>query len=115
METTTRQTGGVRRLQLSGRLTADRHDERLPEIVRRLAGEGTTRLLLDLRHVSYMDSTCLGELIEACRSAERHGIRLCLVNLPPRVQRLLDMSHLARILPVRNRLDTDARAGGSAA
>ena len=115
METTTRRTGGTRLLQLSGRLTADRHDERLPDMVRRLVGEGTRRLVLDLRYVTYMDSTCLGELLEACHRAERQGAELCLINVPPRVQRLLDLSRLATLLSVRTRQDADDRAGGSAA
>jgi anti-anti-sigma factor len=98
METTTQQTGDVRMLHLNGRLTADRHDERLPDLVRRMVGQGARLLVLDLRSVSYMDSTCLGEFIQAHRSMGRCGGHLVLINVPPRVQRLLKLSRLTNVL-----------------
>ena len=100
METTTQGTGNVRTLHLSGRMTADRPDERLPETIRRMARQSAALelLVLDLRDVSYMDSTCLGEIVEASMSMRRRGGQLRLVNVPARVQHLLDISRLGGLL-----------------
>jgi len=98
MNTTTFQQGDERRVGLSGRMTADRHDEELPALARRVIGQGAHRIVLDLRDVSYMDSTCLGELIEACQTARELGAELQVTNVPPRVQRLLDISGLTMLL-----------------
>jgi anti-sigma B factor antagonist len=98
MQTTTFQHGDERRVGLSGRMTADRHDEELPVLARRVIGQGALRIVLDLRDVSYMDSTCLGELIEACQTARELGAELHVTNVPPRVQRLLDISGVTALI-----------------
>jgi len=100
MVTTTRHTHDASVLHLEGRLTAARPEERLPHRVQRLIDSGVRQLVLDLRGVSYMDSTCLGEIIEVAQTLRRFGGRLTLINIPPRVQRLFDISHV-----------TDAQAG----
>lgn len=106
MHTTTIRHGNERRLGLAGRLTADRHDEGLPDITRRMLGQGARRILLDMGGVSYMDSTCLGEIIAAYCAAEQCGAELRLINVPPRVRHLLDISGLATLF-----LDPAERGG----
>jgi len=98
MDTSIQRTGGLRMLHLCGRLTADRDDERLPDVVRRMVGEGARLVVLDLGHVSYMDSTCLGELLEVQKILERCRGYLVLINVPPRVRHLLNMSRLTDVL-----------------
>ncbi len=75
-------------------MTAERQDERLPRRVQRLIDKGVRRLILDLGGVSYMDSTCLGEIIEVSQTLKRNGGQLTMVNIPRRVQRLFDISHV---------------------
>jgi anti-sigma B factor antagonist len=115
MQTTTEQTGNVRLLHLTGRLTADRHDERLPVVVQRLVDQGARVIVLNFGHVSYMDSTCLGELIGARRRVERCGGRLTMINVPPRVRRLLKLSRLTEVLLDQTRDISGRRVHGSAA
>lgn len=98
MVTTTQHSHDASVLHLAGRMTADRPDERLPLRVQRMMDEGVLRLVLDLRGVSYMDSTCLGEIIEVCLALGRQGGQLSLVNVPPHVQRLFDISQLTDVL-----------------
>jgi anti-sigma B factor antagonist len=85
-------------LRLSGRLTANHAGERLAATAGRVAREDVRILLLDLGQVSYVDSTCLGEILEAYTTLRRDGRRLQLVNVPARVQRLLQLSHLTEVL-----------------
>jgi anti-sigma B factor antagonist len=115
MKTSIERTGGLRMLHLCGRLTADRDDERLPDMVRRMVGDGARLVVLDLGNVSYMDSTCLGELVEVQRILERRGGYLVLVNVPPRVQYLLRLSRLTDVLIKPEGRATAGRTRGSAA
>ena len=85
-------------LRLSGKLTADRDDERLPDVVRRMVGQGARLVVFDLGNVTYMDSTCLGEFIEVQMTMERCGGYLVLINVPRRVQHLLHISRLTDVL-----------------
>lgn len=108
MRTTTEDGGSRRILHLSGRMTAGRFDERLPDMIRRMVDDGARTLILDLHEVSYMDSTCLGEIVESYLVLKRQGGRLRLTNVPEPVQRLLDISRLEHIL-----CGPEADAGGS--
>ncbi len=115
MQMSIQQTGGVRMLHLHGRLTADRDDDRLPDVIRGMVAEGARLVVLDLGNVTYMDSTCLGELIEVQRILERRGGYLVLINVPPRVQYLLRLSRLTDILIKPEGRATAGRMHGSAA
>ncbi len=84
-------------LDLQGRMTAERRDERLPSTVRRMLRQGYRSLVLNLEGVSYMDSTCLGEIIAAYAMLKDHGGQLRLLNVPRRIQHLLDLAKLTMI------------------
>ena len=98
MRTTTDDNGDITTLHLRGRLTADRFDERLPDIIRRMVGQDARVFVLDLREVSYMDSTCLGEIVESYLALKRQGGRLVLENIPHQVRHLLEISRLLNVL-----------------
>jgi anti-anti-sigma factor len=58
------------------------------------------RLVLDLGAVEYLASMALGKLIMLLRKTrEAHG-RVALYHLTPSVDRLLQITHLADILPI---------------
>jgi anti-sigma B factor antagonist len=94
MQTTTEQSGDARVLHLAGRLIANRHEECVSDLVHQLVEGGARLIVLDLEGISYMDSTCLGELIEARRHAVERGGELTLVNVSARIRRLLRLSGL---------------------
>ena len=56
MQTTERLVDDGIVLDLQGRMTADRRDERLPTKARRMLRQGYRSLVLNLEGVSYMDS-----------------------------------------------------------
>src|SRR3954471_22069674 len=56
------------------------------------AGSG---LIIDLREVTFIDSSVLRELLDARRELERQGSRLVLSGVPASVRRLLDMTGMA--------------------
>ncbi len=97
MQMTERLIDDVIILDVQGRMTAERRDERLPTKVRRMLRQGYRSLVLNLEGVSYMDSTCLGEIIAAYLILKDHGGQLRLLNVPRRIQHLLDLAKLTMI------------------
>ena len=102
MQMTERVIDDVVILDLHGRMTAERCDDRLPSTVRRMLRQGYRSLVLNLEGVSYMDSTCLGEIIAAYVVLKDHGGQLRLLNVPRRIQHLLDLAKLRMIETLRS-------------
>jgi anti-sigma B factor antagonist len=104
------QGGGVRLA-----ITGDLDIATLPALRERLAAitdAGSRRLLLDLRGVSFMDSTALAAIIHTKKKLGDDG-RMTLVIPPDSYPRLiLEVTGLAGILDVVETLDDD---GGCAA
>jgi anti-anti-sigma factor len=62
-----------------------------------VAAVAAMRLVIDLREVTFIDSSALRELLNARGELERHGGRLVLSGVPVSVQRLLDMTGTAAL------------------
>jgi anti-sigma B factor antagonist len=60
-------------------------------------GEGD--LVVDLGSVDVIDATGLGVIVGTHRRAQRAGRRLVLRTVPPRIQRLLTVTRLSRVIP----------------
>jgi anti-sigma B factor antagonist len=74
---------------------------RLGETVNRLLAR-KQRVVLDLRHVDFMDLHGLGVIVRATRSARTDGGSLTIARLAPCVRRLVELVHAEnelRILP----------------
>jgi anti-anti-sigma factor len=65
-----------------------------------LLGVGFTRIVVDLREVSFLDSAGVHMLVAAQRSAERHDAGLSLVAVPPSVRRVLELTATASRLTI---------------
>jgi anti-sigma B factor antagonist len=63
---------------------------------------GSTRIVLDLTDVSYLDSSGLGTLVGLYVSAKRGGSSLKLIHLSDRVKELLRLTQLAGIFEGHN-------------
>jgi anti-anti-sigma factor len=61
-----------------------------------------TDLIVDLSAVESVDMVGVGLLVGVHRQAQRHGRRLVLTGVPPRVMRLLTATRLRRVLAVRD-------------
>jgi anti-anti-sigma factor len=60
--------------------------------------EGRRVIRVDVHDVTFMDSTAIGELIEASARCRREHGSLILTNVPARVQRLVMIAGLASVL-----------------
>ena len=102
-----RQKDDVFVLDLSGRLVLGEGLTALREQVRDLVSRGGKKIVLNLRDVSYIDSSGLGELIGAFTAVRRQGGELKLLNLAKHVHGLLQLTKLYTIFEV---FDDEERA-----
>jgi anti-anti-sigma factor len=84
-------------LALSGRLSAVTVADVRAALAAAING-GTGDLVVDLQRVDLVDASGLGVLVGAHRLALRGERRLVLRNVPPRIARLLAVTHLNRVL-----------------
>lgn len=78
----------------------------LLESARKLSG----LLLIDLSGVDYMDSSGVGTMVYVKRHIERAGGRLVLTGLRPRVQSVLEITHLDKFFTIAASVDEAAGA-----
>ena len=72
----------------------------LEEELERVAQSDAQVVVVDLRHLEFMDSTGLSVLVRAHQRAEEQGRRLAMVKGPQQVQRLLSLTGVADRLTV---------------
>jgi len=70
------------------------------EIVRDLLKRGRQKILLNLKNVSYIDSSGIGELVGAFTKVQAHGGQLKLLNPTVKVVNVLRLTRLDHFFPV---------------
>lgn len=94
-------------ISLTGRLAARTVAEVRAALVTAISA-GTGDLVVDIAAVDLVDASGLGVLVGAHRLALREERRLVLRNVPPRIERLLAVTHLNRVLTVEQVVSLDA-------
>jgi anti-sigma B factor antagonist len=107
LEVKERQAGDVTILDMKGAVRIGEGSIELRDAIRRLAGEGKKKVLLNLAGVSYVDSSGIGELIANYTTISRQGGQLKLLNLTDRIQNLLVIT---KLLTVFDAFDNEAEA-----
>jgi anti-sigma B factor antagonist len=104
-----RQTGDVTILDLSGRISVGEalafgpgSGVVLAEVVRGLAKKGQRKILLNLKDVTYADSSGLGDLVGSLASLQRQGGELKLLNPNPRLSELLRITHVYQLFEIKD-------------
>src|ERR1044072_3698813 len=92
-----RQAGDVTILDLSGKITIGEGSVQLREAVRKLLDEGKKKMLLNLKEVSYVDSSGIGELVSSYTTTNNQGGQLKLLNLTMKIQDLLMITKLLTV------------------
>lgn len=95
-----RQAGDVTILDLGGKITIGEGSVALRGAIRRLLGEGKTKLLLNLGNVGYIDSSGIGELVSSFTAVNKEGGTLKLLNLTQKIQDLLAITKLLTVFDV---------------
>ena len=102
MTASTRLVGGVTIVDLSGRIVLGDGTAAVRDLVRDLIKEGNKKILLNLRDVDYIDSSGLGELVNAFTSMRSQGGELKLLNLTKKVNDLLQITKLYTVFDVKD-------------
>ena len=74
-----------------------------PELEQALAdatADSLTEVVLDLRELTFMDSTGLRALAQANAHADERGVALSIIRGPRQIERVLEISGLGTLLPL---------------
>jgi len=102
-----RQAGDVAILDLDGEVRIGDSSAALRTAIRNLVSAGSSKILLNLKGVKYIDSSGIGELIANYTTVNRGGGQLKLLNLTEKVQDLLVITKLLTVFDV---YDNEAEA-----
>jgi anti-sigma B factor antagonist len=98
MQLEERSVGDIVIVTVKGDITLNKgSDVVLRDKVRSLIQQGQLKLVIDLGHVSHMDSAGLGELVHAYATTKNKGGSLKLLGLTKRLKDLLAITKLATV------------------
>lgn len=100
MRVNVRQREGVTILDLKGKITIGVGDVALRDAIHEALNAGATRILVNLEDVSTIDSSGVGELVSSYTTVTNRGGKLKLVNLPPKVADILQITQLITVFDV---------------
>jgi len=100
MKVDVRHAGDVIIVDLEGRLVMGVGDELLRDVVNELVAEDWKKILLNLRRVTIIDSSGIGEVVSSWKLARRFGASVKLLRPAPQVQRTLRLTQLLPLLEV---------------
>ena len=100
MKFKTRQVDGVTVLDLNGRITLGEGSVTIRDAVRDVLAKGSSKILLNLGGVDYIDSSGIGELVSAFTTVKNAGGELKLLNLTKKVHDLLQITKLYTVFDV---------------
>jgi len=63
-------------------------------------GAAAVHIVFDLQNVQYMDSGCIGVMVELLNSIQESGGRIALVNAGHNVEYLFKLTRLDRLFPI---------------
>jgi anti-sigma B factor antagonist len=81
-------------------LTQEKGVGMLAELLEELGQTGAQHFVLDIQNVQFMDSACLGCLVEALNHMAKRGGKIALANTANSVQYLFKMTQLDRVFSI---------------
>ena len=100
MKVDVRHREGVTILEPKGKITIGVGDIALRDAVVESLEAGSRNILLDLNQVSTIDSSGVGEMVSAYTTVTNRGGKLKLLNLPPKVVDILQITQLITVFEV---------------
>ena len=100
MKIKTRIVGKCKVLDCSGPLTLGPGTAAIRKEIREAVQDGTAKVVLNFKDVPYIDSTGIGELISSHIHVKNQGGQLNLLNLDPKVHKLLVVAKLIVIFDI---------------
>ena len=94
-----RQSGGVVVLDVKGHMTLAEPESLLFSYVSRMMEEeGRRNFIVNLRHLAFIDSVGIGEIVRSYTHLTRHGGMLKLCEVGSRVREVIEVTHLDTII-----------------
>jgi len=107
MKSTVKDVGDVRVISLDGKITIGAGDVQMRSLVESALADGRTKILLDLKDVTHIDSSGIGEMVGCYTTVARRGGAMKLLNLPPKINDILQVTQLITVFDV---FDNEAEA-----
>jgi anti-sigma B factor antagonist len=92
--------GGVTVVDLKGKFTIGSGDAAIREAIQKCVAEGKLHILLNTAGVSTIDSSGVGELVAGFTTVTNRGGKLKLLNLPPKLEDILQVTQLITVFDV---------------
>jgi len=102
LKMTDREVDGASVVALDGRIVMGAEGSALREKLENLISNGKKKIVLNMNHIEYVDSSGLGTLVSAHLSAKNHGASLKLSNLGRKFLEVLELTRLATVFEVCN-------------
>jgi len=100
MEVKKREKGGATILDLKGKITIGAGEIALRNAVQDAISSGAKKIILNMKDVTMIDSSGVGELVSAYTTSMNRGAQLMLANLPNKVQDILVITQLITVFDV---------------
>jgi anti-sigma B factor antagonist len=100
MKTKVRDVGAVRIFDIDGKITIGSGDVELRQNIEDSLAAGRAKLLLNLKGVSHIDSTGIGEMVGCLITVKRKGGAMKLLNLSPKINDILQVTQLITVFDV---------------
>ena len=97
---TTRDAGDVKIVELHGKITIGAGDLQMREAIHAAVNGGATKLIIDMKDVTTIDSSGVGELVGCYTTATHRGAKLKLLSLPPKISDVLTVTQLITVFDV---------------
>ena len=104
MDTEGRQQSNTVVVDIAGKVTIG-YDAKMRDAIAEARESGAQNILLNMKGVTKLDSSGIGELVAAHTSLESGGGRLLLVGLPIKVATVLQITNLLGILELFDDID----------
>ena len=101
------QVADVTVLRISGKITLGDSSKKFENEIRELVKNGHKRILLDMKEVTYIDQSGIGQLVSAFTTVSNSGGWLKLLNL---CKRVLDLMVITKLYTVFDVFDDEAKA-----
>lgn len=107
MKSKVRDVGDVRVLDLEGKITIGAGDIELRQNIEDSVTAGRKNILLNLKGVSHIDSSGIGEMVGCFTTVARKGGKMKLLNLTQKINDILQVTQLITVFDV---YDNEAEA-----
>jgi anti-sigma B factor antagonist len=102
MTITTREVSHVSIVDIHGRITLGDETGQLRDTVHQLIAAGKKKIILNLAHVDYIDSSGVGELVSSFTAVRNAGGELKLLSLSKKVHDVVQVTKLYTVFDIKD-------------